>query len=269
MISSPGRYPAIGRAYARLKGVPVIGAFLRRTTRKLLSPDCHQWVHIAGGLAQGMSMLVDPRFELHYLRGDYEPWIQEWMEGALRRGHLYCDVGAHAGFFVLCAARLVGTGGAIFAFEPDPDNYLRLAAAVERNGLTHVQAFPAAAWSSSGTAGFHRASPDSGRFDGRVAGSPQQGSHLSTVTTIQLDDILGDPPRAVKIDVEGGESEVLKGAARIASCRATQWLVELHGTPQETEVQAFFCQHGYSVHVAPMMHPADAAYTRRCLVATP
>ena len=49
----------------------------------------------------------------------------------------FVDVGANIGYFSLLAASVVGEQGAIFAFEPDPDNYRLLLANAELNGMEH------------------------------------------------------------------------------------------------------------------------------------
>lgn len=64
-------------------------------------------------------MLCDPRYELGYVRGDYEPWTAGFLRHHPSRGMIFLDVGAHAGYWSLLAARLVGPTGRVFAFEPD------------------------------------------------------------------------------------------------------------------------------------------------------
>src|SRR6266487_3972549 len=53
----------------------------------------------------------------------YEPEVAAKLKELLRPGMTFCDVGANLGVFALYAARLVGPGGQVFAFEPIPNNY--------------------------------------------------------------------------------------------------------------------------------------------------
>ena len=54
----------------------------------------------------------------------------------LQRGDVFVDVGANIGYFSVLAACLVGEGGQVFAFEPDPDNFRLLRDNVALNGFS-------------------------------------------------------------------------------------------------------------------------------------
>src|SRR6185436_20517401 len=59
----------------------------------------------------------------HFTKGrPYEPEVFEFLVRALRAGDTFVDVGAHVGYFSLLAASLVGHGGHVFSFEPNPRN---------------------------------------------------------------------------------------------------------------------------------------------------
>ena len=68
--------------------------------------------------------------------GIWEPYETALLMSLLRPGQVFVDVGANIGYFSLIAARLVGDGGAVYAFEPDPLNFRLLQASVASNGLT-------------------------------------------------------------------------------------------------------------------------------------
>jgi len=55
----------------------------------------------------------------NYAGGEYEPPIQQALSKHLKAGSVFYDVGAHIGIVSLFAARLVGSKGAVFAFEAD------------------------------------------------------------------------------------------------------------------------------------------------------
>ncbi|MEZ5502207.1 MAG: FkbM family methyltransferase [Halioglobus sp.] len=69
--------------------------------------------------------------------GIWEPFETSLLLGLLRPGDVFVDVGANIGYFTILAASAVGEQGAVFAFEPDPDNYRLLCANAVLNGLAH------------------------------------------------------------------------------------------------------------------------------------
>jgi FkbM family methyltransferase len=69
--------------------------------------------------------------------GVWEPYESRLILNLLRRGDVIVDVGANIGYFSEHAARLVGEEGAVFAFEPDPDNFRLLQANAALNAQQH------------------------------------------------------------------------------------------------------------------------------------
>lgn len=67
--------------------------------------------------------------------GVWEPYETSLLLGLLQPGDVFLDVGANIGYFSVLAASLVGGSGAVFAFEPDPDNFRLLSANAELNGF--------------------------------------------------------------------------------------------------------------------------------------
>jgi FkbM family methyltransferase len=199
--------------------------------------------------------------------------VQDLLSAHLRPGDVYFDVGAHIGFFVLCAATLVGERGRIVALEPDPQNFSILQANVERNELQGVTAMQAAAWSASGKVTFGRPAWASGRSEGRVMGydSPIEQSKASEVSVpaVRLDDIPGVVPGVVKMDIEGAETEACKGAERLIAEKRTVWIVEVHGEAQVAQLDELFNRHGYNVTSSSPRHPAYGQYRETYIVARP
>jgi FkbM family methyltransferase len=128
---------------------------------------------------------------------------------AARPGGVALDVGANVGAYALALGFWLRPGGRVYAFEPAPDSFRGLAAHVRLNGLegTVVPVQAAAA----GFTGSARLQVDGVSGENRL-GPEGQGEAVQAIT---LDDFCareGINPAFIKVDVEGFELEVLKGA---------------------------------------------------------
>jgi FkbM family methyltransferase len=143
--------------------------------------------------------------------GEWEPGLTSTFGAYLKPGMTFVDVGAHVGYFSCLAGRLVGPRGLVVAFEPSPRNYELLLANVWRNGLTNVVCFPWAVSDSSRIVDLYLSAGNSG--DHRIYG---EGEHVP-VRAVALDELaaLRPPVDVVKIDVQGAEEAVFRGAERL------------------------------------------------------
>lgn len=260
--------------FARLRSVPIVGWLLSRVIERVIRRSERLWIRLPSGLAMGLTIKVDPRFDIGYLHGDHEPWVQDLLRQHLQPGDSYFDIGAHVGFFVLCAATLVGENGRIVALEPDTLNFTSLLANVKRNGFQRVTALQAAAWSSTGTVRFGSPPTASGRSEGRVTEkdfSTKQNSADDeySVPALRLDDIPGPPPSVIKMDIEGAETEACKGAKRLLTEQSTVWIVEAHEEALAVELAEMFSRHGYDVTTTSPRHPVYGQYREKYVVARP
>lgn len=147
--------------------------------------------------------------------------LHEWEElqfclRYLRPGDHFIDVGANVGVFTCIVGSRVG-GLAITAIEPFPPIREVLRHNVERNGLSQSVSIPdGAVGAAAGQATFEVLKHD---VHNRLApgGVATVGKGL-TVVVHTLDDLVGAASVAlIKIDVEGGELDVLRGAERLLS----------------------------------------------------
>jgi FkbM family methyltransferase len=130
-------------------------------------------------------------------------------------GMIIADVGANIGFYTLQMAAWVGPAGRILAFEPDPFNVRLLRARAEAAQPANVDVYPLALGEAAGTATLYSSAYN--RADNRI-GQRHQEPHVEAceVAIRTLDDVLAERGLAaidaLKIDVQGHEAQVLRGA---------------------------------------------------------
>ncbi len=157
------------------------------------------------------------------LRRLYEPATSKLLMAVLRPGDTFIDVGAHCGYFTCLAARLVGPTGRVIAFEPHPRNHQDLLLHVGMNEFkerVHVLN-----WACGTDAGWTTLHINSDNDGGHALWEPKL--HPSNVKTQanplhvrvacgSIDDVVPQlrvpPVRAIKIDCEGAEHDILHGA---------------------------------------------------------
>lgn len=157
-----------------------------------------------------------------FKRGMHEPVLTRFLMEHLRfePGDVVLDVGANVGWHACVLDQLAPDDVAIHAFEPDPINCGFLRENLATNGAERVVAVEAAAAATAGRATLHRYKPSN---RGRHSLIPLHEGEKVEVETLRLDDHwresgLGDRTlRFLKIDVEGGELGVLKGAPEVLS----------------------------------------------------
>ncbi len=67
--------------------------------------------------------VVDASVSHPLLQGQpYEPHIQRVIRNELSTGGVFVDIGANVGYHTALASSLVGPGGIVYAFEPNPEN---------------------------------------------------------------------------------------------------------------------------------------------------
>jgi FkbM family methyltransferase len=157
-----------------------------------------------------------------YVSGTYEPNMLCVLRKLAQPGDTFIDVGGNAGLVSLAAACWIGREGRVHVFEPSTREYRRLLDTIARNRLDRVSAHPVALGTRHGTGALNVASgPHTGL---NTFGSHFPYSGISVETTEQvdvrtLDEVVEQEAigriAAIKIDVEGMELDVLRGAQAV------------------------------------------------------
>lgn len=185
---------------------------------------------------------------LRILGGTYEPEQTRLFEAHVAPGATVLDVGAHVGYYTLLSAVLTGPTGRVLAFEPNPANAAFLRRHVAINGLDNVRVEQAAVSDAEGTARFDFGS---GSGTGRLA-----DSGAIEVRTVTVDGVCAEHglvPAALKIDVEGAEAAVLRGAAATLERARPVVFLSTHGPDAHRKSLDLLRGHGY--WLAPILGP--------------
>jgi FkbM family methyltransferase len=145
---------------------------------------------------------------------------------SVRQADTFFDVGANIGTVTLPVA--VSGRAECLAFEPEAGNAARLAENAALNGLVNVTVIEAAMWSAAGTVGLRGRGPV-GAGTHKVVDADVAAAASVPATTIDAFGEQGRPPDVLKLDVEGAELEVLRGAtATLESGAVRELFVETH-----------------------------------------
>lgn len=174
-------------------------------------------------LTSGVFLFVDPADETvsaHIIaRGFWEAWIHEAICSLLRAGDHVVEVGANVGYYTLEMARLVGPGGSVLALEANPRLTELIAASVAFNGYQNIiDVRQCAAAQITGRLEFITSRSNSGGGHlGLGHGTPGWGQVAIEVESVRLDDIVNKRTRLLRLDAEGSEILILRGAERLLS----------------------------------------------------
>ena len=225
------------------------------------------------GLAKGL-FFNSGRSNVAYsfAQGAVEPDIERALLTVLKRGMTFYDVGANFGMLSLIAARLVGPRGRVVSFEPIDANVRIVEDNVRINKFENVTVLPIALGNSDGTARFLQFSePSWGML--ATTGNALEASVGDTIVTVKrLDTAVREyrlpSPQVIKIDVEGGELEVLPGAADTIRTSRPLMFIEVHGTTNAI-IASMLTQYDYDACLPGTWAPVGGASGNVHMLAVP
>ncbi len=199
-------------------------------------------VPILQGPLRGKKWVIS--FSLHsFWLGSYEIEKQQLMARHIRAGDVFYDIGANVGFYTLFASHFVQGSGYVYAFEPFPANADLIDKHIQINHLSNCRLFRLAVSDKSDRVRFQEGLSDGmGRID-------EQGN--LEVEAISLDTLIERealrPATILKIDVEGAELSVLKGASRLLQTQRPRIFLATHGEIVHKQCEIFLREFGYQI----------------------
>jgi FkbM family methyltransferase len=214
---------------------------IRRALPRSLSPH-----RILAGPLRGQTIVTSWHDYPAAILGRTERHLLEWFQKNVRTGETWLDVGAHFGYTAMFLSKMVGDSGRVFAFEPMISTAGCVAQTRKINGLAQLSVMPIAL-----------GQPEP--FDTRVLPATRgmadstigNASWHERISVARLDWLW---PRicdgrssidGIKIDVQGMETEVLRGMVGVLRQQAPKLAIELHRGVSRAEFLSILAQAGY------------------------
>ena len=219
-------------------------------------------------------------FRLEYVYGarydradkqQYERDFYDAFTGSIRPGMTVFDIGAHVGIMALGAARRAGAQGHVFAFEPAPDTLavLRRHAGFNRD-LGSLEVVGVCVSDAGGSVPFYTYGQSMAASVSRVnvevlnpevRTAPAREVLVPAVTIDAFCQERKIQPDVIKIDVEGAELRVLRGAREVLTTYRPRVLCEVHPKQMENcgsslaEFEAYLESVGYASQILDVPNP--------------
>jgi len=134
------------------------------------------------------------------------------MTKLIRKGDIVVDLGANVGQFTIFLSRIVGNKGKVYAFEPDPRNFLILKQRIKKFNNVVVENKAVNEKSSKLILFLHEDKSQTSLFD------KSKSISAIEVDSVSLDEYFKDITKniaLIKMDVQGAEFSILRGAKNL------------------------------------------------------
>lgn len=186
--------------------------------------------------------ILSTRRKVRRATWDNEPDLRV-MPLFVKPGDVVVDIGANVGLYTKFMAELVGPSGKVLSIEPVPSTFTVLSSAL--GDLRSVEFQNVALSDRAGEAEMEIPLYESGYenyyqshvLDASEAGQPHAHLRRFKVRCVTLDSLCPDPRRVsfVKMDAEGHEPHILRGARAMLEQGNAGWLVEAPGNPYDLD----------------------------------
>jgi hypothetical protein len=191
--------------------------------KKILVPTGKAPRTIQGGAFKGLRMDLDFAYQFQLYIGTWEretlPWLKYLSEGIRTAVDIGADQGEHTLFF------LVKTNAdKVLSFEPGESSRRQLLSNLKLNGQENTS---------------------------RLELSPLFVGSQFTGAFTSLDAHFAQiaRPCLIKMDVDGGEAAILKGASNLLHARSVRWLIETHSVSLENECIEVLEREGFKTKI--------------------
>jgi FkbM family methyltransferase len=192
---------------------------------------------------------------------NYEDMLESFYRKLDLKGGKVIDIGAHVGRHAIPLANMVGNTGQVLCFEPIPLIRKTLCENIFAASLQNIMVLPFALSDKAGLTSFkyvHNLPEESGLKERRTYNAEPGEIENIDVQMFKLDDLVPDSfkheIKFIKIDVEGGELDVIRGAKNLIHAAKPIVAFEcgaacfLNYMDDPSEIFEIFISHGYEVY---------------------
>ena len=180
---------------------------------------------------------------IRFIKGTYEPKNVQAIQNTVQENDIAYDVGAHVGYFSVLMGDIVGSGGRVIAFEPRGLNLGYLQRHVSVNNCDNIKIVSKALGDHSGHA---KLETRTGSGTGYVSDTGDEDIEITSIDELVESGAL-PPPTFLKIDVEGGEMAVLRGAQKVIESQRPRMILATHGDAIDAECRALLREWNYDM----------------------
>jgi FkbM family methyltransferase len=207
-----------------------VARFLRKPWKEKAAALCYHWVQrfpavpVPVHLSFGAWWLARNDFVgAAIFNGGFENVERAFVERFLRPGMTVLDIGAHHGFYTLLASRKVGAQGKVLAVEASPREREKLGAHLRINRCKNVQVESLALGDADGDGHLYLVGGGQTGCNSLQKSETSEPTEAVPIHIGRLDDVLRDRQIErvdfIKLDVEGAELSVLRGAPQLLGNR--------------------------------------------------
>ncbi|QYJ00060.1 FkbM family methyltransferase [Thalassovita mediterranea] len=248
-----------------IRNLPLIGPAQRKLVDSQLAGKT--FLHkVDAGPSRGIVYELTMPEDKGIWTGNYEPEFASRLAAEMRPGMVGYDIGAWHGYFT--GIMLANGASKVVMFEPLPENRVRLVRMMDSNPGFEMIIREEALGDRQGKATLAQLEDTS---MAKLSDSPFEPEHNTgkkiTVTLNTIDAMVAErtlpPPDIIKIDVEGAEGMVLRGAEETIASARPVILAEIHSGSLLQEVTSLLEQHNYcieSLDASKLHRAADAGH---------
>ena len=189
-------------------------------------------------------------YQFLFLNQTYEYPIYQYAKSRLGEGDIFIDVGANEGFFPILFSDLIGKTGQSYAIEANPGNVDLMERNIRKNNSQNITVLNTAVAGRSGPATLYDCHTNKMWSSVNVPHSECFVYSKKRIRMITLDELVLQEKmtlsriKLIKIDVEGGELEVLRGATQLLKHSVADWIIEVNLRVYSlTDILSLFPQH--------------------------
>ena len=215
----------------------------------------YQWVYVDKGLYKNKKIFIPEEWGFKVINETHEPEIFDIIKETVGLNKVCYDIGCHYAWFSV--AWLSSGGEFVEAFEPSQDNGKIINETIEKNRYSsNLRLHDFALGDKAMTSKLYMFPGDSSRNyvqDSNIKTNPNDLGRLKEIEIKSIDDLYYNDslkkPDLMKIDVEGFEYKVLKGAKRLLTEIRPKVVVEIHDVENGLLVSDLMSNIGFSMDI--------------------